>query len=243
MPDATPRRDPAATDHGAPATEFVPADLDATRWDALDPLYTRLLRRPVESFQEFERWLLDRSELEAAAGEARANLYITMTCHTDDETANAAWAAYLDTVQPRRKSVSSRLDRRHVDLAARHAKDAPRYAVLNRKTRNEVELFRDENVPLETEEAKLDQKYDQICGDMLIEFKGRTRTLPQMARFQEDNDRDTREQAWRAVAERRLRDKDRVDDILDRMIELRHAAARNAGFDNYRDYRHRRFNR
>ena len=243
MADATPRRDPAATDPAAPATDFVPLALDGTRWDEMGPLYEALLKRPVGSFEDFEAWLLDRSELDAAASESQANLYIAMSCYTDDDGANSAWTRYLDEVQPKRKSITSKLDRRHVELAERYAKDSARYHVLNRNTQNDVELFRQENVGLETELAKLDQKYDQICGEMLIEFHGEQRTVPQMARFQEDSDRSVREAAWRAVSARRLQDKDPIDDILDRMIELRDRAARNAGYRNFRDYQHRRFNR
>jgi oligoendopeptidase F len=118
--------------------------------------------------------------------------------------------------------------------------DRERYEVLLRSTRRTVELFREENVPLETELAKLDQKYDQICGAMSVEFEGEERTIPQMGRFLQVEDRDRRERAWRATAERRLQDKDAIDDIFDRMIELRHQIATNAGFDNYRDYEHAR---
>lgn len=243
MADATPKRDPAATDHAAPMTEFVPLEIDATRWEVLGPLYEALLERPVGSFEEFEGWLLDRSELDAAASEAQANLYITMSCHTDDDAANAAWTRYLEEVQPKRKSIASKLDRRHVELAERFGKGSERYFVLNRSVKNDVELFREENVALETEQAKLDQKYDQLCGDMLIEFQGEQRTVPQMARFLEESDRSVREAAWHAVSDRRLRDKDRIDEIFDRMIELRNQAARNAGYPNFRDYQHQRSNR
>ena len=61
-----------------PTTEFVPATINATRWEEIEPLIGALLARPVSSAQEFERWLIDRSELEAACSEAKANLYRVM---------------------------------------------------------------------------------------------------------------------------------------------------------------------
>ena len=228
-----------------PATQsdFVPADINAAKWSELEPLYKALLERPVGSFEDFEQWVIDRSELDAASSEARARLYIRMTCHTDDEAISDAWSAYLDEVPPRLKPVAAKLDRRHVELAERFASGNERYMVLNRRTRNDVELFREENVPLETEIEKLDQQYDKLCGAMMVEFDGETRTLAQMGRFMQSADRDVREQSWRTVAERRLQDKDAVDDILDKMIGLRHRCAKNAGFENFRDYQHRRFGR
>ena len=243
MPDTPgPLRHPGAAD-GATAAAFVPAQLDATRWANLEPLYRALAERDVASFDDLERWLVDRNELDAAASEAKAELYIAMTCHTDDPAHAGAWTAYLDEVPPRLKPVSFELDRRQVELAEAFPAPTDRYAVLDRALRNDVELFREESVPLETELAKLDQEYDAVCGDMLVEFEGESRTLPQMGRFQEDNDRARRESAWRAVQRRREQDAGRIDDIFDRMIELRQTVASNAGFGDFRDYQHRRLGR
>lgn len=219
-----------------PVSTFVPAVLDATRWEAIEPLVRDLQERRVSSASEFERWLLDRSELDAACSESRANLYITMTCRTDDAAANAAWTRYLDEVPPRLRPASFELDKRQVALSKQFKVDPARYEVLFRDTAVEVELFRQENVALETELAKLDQRYDQICGDMTVEFDGQTRTVAQMARYLQETDRSVRERAWRGIFDRRLRDKDEIDTIYDTMIGLRDRLAKNAGFASYRDY-------
>lgn len=108
--------------------------------------------------------------------------------------------------------------------------------MLERDTRSEVEIFREENVPIETELEKLSQQYQQIIGAMTVEFEGREQTLPQMARYQESNDRAVREAAWRVVAERRVQDAATLDAIYDKMVQLRDQQARNAGFDNYIGY-------
>jgi oligoendopeptidase F len=55
--------------------------------------------------------------------------------------------------------------------------------------------------------------------------------------FLEETDRATREEAWRARMDAKLADAAALDDLYDRMIELRQRLARNAGFDNYRDYK------
>ncbi|MEL7473181.1 MAG: M3 family oligoendopeptidase, partial [Planctomycetota bacterium] len=66
----------------ATLTDYVPAEIDATRWEAIEPLIRGLLDRAVDSPEALERWLIDRSELEAAYSEAQATLYINMTCDT-----------------------------------------------------------------------------------------------------------------------------------------------------------------
>lgn len=57
-----------------------------------------------------------------------------------------------------------------------------------------------------------------------------------MGRYQEETDRTVREEAWRLVAERRLKEQDHFEDLFDQLVKLRHQIALNAGFANYRDY-------
>ncbi len=239
--DPAARYQPDAMSHPGAATDFVPADVDATDWSQIEPLFNDLIDRPVNSPAEFESWLLHRSELDAACSEARAMLYITMSCHTDDKEANDAYTTYIENIPPRAKPLSFKLNQKHSDLARQFPLDENRYEVINRNTCRTVELFRDENVPLETELAKLSQRYDQIAGAMTVEFNGTEHTMPQMNLFVHEDDRKVRESAWRAIANRRLVDRDRIDDLYEEMIRRRHQIAINAGYDNYRDYKHAEF--
>ena len=120
---------------------------------------------------------------------------------------------------------------------------APTYAVFDRDVKNHVELFRPENVPLETEEAKLCQQYQKLSGALTVNFRGEEKTLVQMGRYLEEPDRALRQEAWELVAKRRLQEADKFDDIFDEQIKLRAQIAKNAGFENYRDYAFRRLGR
>lgn len=215
------------------ATDFVPAVLDATRFETVEPYFKKLLERPVRSARELEKWLLDRSELSAACAEGRADLYISMSCDTENQEAQKAYGRYIEEVAPRLTPLFFELDKRLAELSKAYPLDASRYDVLLRGARADVELFRPENVPLETELAKLSQKYDQVCGAMTVKFEGEEKTLPQMARYQELQDRGVREGAWRAVVERRYRDQETISGIYDEMVGLRDRVGRNAGFENY----------
>ena len=215
---------------------FLPAGLDAGEWESVRPFFESLGSRPVSSPAEFERWLLDRSDLDAACSQARANRYIAMTCRTDDPAAAGAWTKYIEETAPKLKPAEFELDKRQTELFTRFPLDRARYQVLDRDARVGVELFRQENVPLETELARLDQRYDEICGAMLVDFEGEQRPMPRMARFQQETDRNLRERAWRAAAERRLQDKEEIESIYDQMVALRHKLAANAGFPDFRAY-------
>jgi oligoendopeptidase F len=118
-----------------------------------------------------------------------------------------------------------------------------RYAVFDRDTKNQVELFRPENVPLETEEAKLSQQYQKLSGSLTVQFRGEEKTLVQMGPYLEEPDCAVRQEAWERVAQRRLQEKDAFEEMFDKLVALRQQIARNAGFENYRDYAFRKLGR
>ena len=225
------------------ASAFVPADLDAARWENLAPLYQALLDRNVDGADGLRRLLHDRSELDAAASETQTNLYINMTCHTDDEQIKAAYLDFVERVEPKLKEAGFELDRKIVGSPHADGLDRRRHEVLLRDLQADVEIFRQENIPLQTEETKLDQQYEETCGAMTVDFRGEERTLPQMARFLEETDRATRQEAWRGIWERRYRDHERLSEIFDRLVGLRAQVARNSGFASFRDYMFKRKHR
>ena len=232
-----------ATPAAPTAFRFIPATLDATQWSQLEPLYQKLLDRTLKCQNCLEKLILDRSELDAAAAEAEANLYIAMTCHTDDAAIKARFLKFVEEVDPNLKRVGFDLDRKIVESPHASALDQARYGTLLRSLKQEVKLFRAENVPLQTEVTKLDQQYSEINGAMTVQFDGAERTLPQMARFLEETDRARREASWRVVAERRLQDVTKIDAIYDAMLQLRAKMAANAGYPNFRDFQHDRLQR
>lgn len=217
-------------------SSYVPADLDATQWSQIKPLAEALVARELATAADFEAWLLDRSALDAACSEAAARLYINMTCNTADAGASAAYRSYIEEVSPQMKPVAFAMDRKQVEAAERLGLDGGRYAVLHRDTKADVELFREENVAIETRLDTLSQDHQAIIGAMSVEFDGETRTMPQMAVYAESSDRSLRERAWRATASRRLQDRARIDAIFDEMVGLRHTVATNAGFGSFTEY-------
>ena len=217
-------------------TDFVPADIDATNWDNLQPYYQQLLDREFKCSGCLEQFLLDRSELDAAASEAGSNLYITMTCNTEDKNAKDAFLSFVENVEPELKKLGFELNKKVVSSQHIDSLDKDRFRVLVRDWCADVEIFRDENVPLQTEDTKLGQEYAELCGAMMVNFDGEERTMPQMGMYQQDQDRSVREASWRAVAERRLQDRDAIDGIFDKMVANRNQTAQNAGFEEYRGY-------
>lgn len=220
-----------------PSSQFVAASTNGAVWSDLEPLYEGLRTRLIDSAAALETLILDRSELDATFAEAQANLYIATTRSTTDAAAQSAYLAFMESIDPKVKRVGSQLDQRIVNSPFVTLLPA-RYSTYLRALRREIELFRDSNIPLQTEAAKTTQRCSQIMGAMSVQFDGREQTLQQMAKYQESTDRTMREAAWKCTATRRLRDRDAIDTIYDELIALRHQMSINAGFTNYRDYQH-----
>jgi oligoendopeptidase F len=159
-----------------------------------------------------------------------------MTCHTDNAEAEQAYLHFVENVDPPVKPRQFALERIYAAHPFRGKLPKRRFQVFDRDVKNHVELFRPENVPLETEEAKLCQQYQKLIGAQTVNFRGGEKTLVQMGRYFEEPDRALRQEAWEAVAQRRLHDVEKCDQIFDELIRLRAAIASNAGFDSYRDY-------
>jgi oligoendopeptidase F len=224
---------------------FVPLAIDLGNWDEIAPLFDRLeesAARTVDAAQ-LEQWLLDWSELSAVLDEEGSKRYIAMTCHTDSAKAEKDYLDFVEKIEPSLKPRNFRLSQLYVNHPQRGKLPPDRYQVFDRDTKLHVELFRPENVSLETEEAKLSQQYQKLSGALTVRFQGDEKTLVQMGRYLEETNRSLRQEAWELVAKRRLEEADKFDDIFDRLVEVRQQIAKNAGFDNYRDYAFRKLGR
>jgi oligoendopeptidase F len=224
---------------------FLPQAIDLGDWGQIAPLFDQLEARAqaCASAAGLERWLLDWSEFNAAIDEESAKRYIAMTCHTDDAEAEKAYLHFIEHVEPRLKPRQFKLARTYVGHPLRAQLPKPRYQVFDRDTQVQVELFREENVPLETEEAKLGQQFQKLTGSLTVQFRGEERTLIQMGRYLEEPDRPLRQEAWELIANRRLQEAGQFEEIFDQLVKLRQQVAHNAGFANYRDYAFRKMGR
>tara|TARA_B100000530_G_scaffold18148_1_gene12161 strand:- start:109 stop:1791 length:1683 start_codon:yes stop_codon:yes gene_type:complete len=210
--------------------------LDAKQWDELQPIYQEFLDREIVSADALESWLLELGQFDAYVGETGSMLYVDMTCDTENEEVKQAYLDFVEQVQPELAKVGDSLNRKLAESPYADELDSVEYNVLLRDTRMGISIFREENIALGTELTKLGQRYNEICGAMTVQFDGEERTMQQMGKYLQVNDREVRESAYRAVGERRFQDAEEIDELYDKMIALRHQVAQNAGYENFRDY-------
>ena len=225
------------------ARHFVPENFVVTDWDALKPFFKNLLERNIDTAEKLEQWLLDQSELEAVVSEDACWRQIKMTCDTENKALEAAFNFYCMELQPKIQPYADALNKKLINHPLATELNAEKYFTYLRSIRKSIELFREENIPLQSELAVMQQQFGVISGKMTVSINGHEYTLQQAAKFYQSHDRKLREETYRKIQERRLRDKDALDKLYNQLIEKRNAEALNAGFGNYRDYRFKELGR
>ncbi len=222
---------------------FVPADFTLTNWETLEPYFKNLLERTVNSKEEMERWLKDQSELEALINEDACWRQIKMTCDTENKALEEAFNFFFMEIQPKIQPYSDALNKKLVNHPLAKELDKPKYFTYLRSVKKSIELFREENIPLQAELAVLQQQYGVTTGKMMVTVDGQEYTLQQAAKFLESHDRNKREEVYRKIQERRLEDRETLNKLYYQLVEKRNQEALNAGFKNYRDYRFKELGR
>lgn len=214
---------------------YIPQNFSIT-WESIEPILLELKSREITNVSELEKWLKDRSEIEAALEEDFAWRYIKMSCDTANEQLVKDFQYFATEIEPKISPLGNELNKKFVDSPFIDELDEQKYFVYKRGIIKALQLYRKENIPLFTELQVKQQKYQAITGAMSVEINGQEYTLEQASIFVKDLDRGVRENAWKAIQDRRLVDKDQLNILFDELIQLRNQVALNANFENYRDY-------
>ncbi len=222
---------------------FIPSGFTLINWESLEPFFKNLLDRSIETKEELEQWLKDQSELEALVNEDACWRQIRMTCDTENKTLEEAFNFFFTEIQPKIQPYSDALNKKLLNHPLVNELEGNKYFTYLRSIKKSIELFREENISLQSELAVLQQHYGVITGKMTITVDGQEYTLQQAGKFLESPDRNKREEVYRKMLERRIEDKDELNVLFNQLIEKRNKEAINAGFSNYRDYRFKELGR
>ncbi len=214
---------------------FIPEDFDASSWENIEPYVDDLIQRNLSCSSCLEKLISDSSNLAEHISETGALLYIGMTCDTENQTKKNDFLNFVENVRPKLSKFSDKLNRRIAEHPS--VGDLPdRYDLMIRGIKSDIDIFREENIPLGVEQTKLVTKAQGITGGMTVEFEGEERTFPEMKAFLESNNRSVREKAWKSMVSRWMNDSEELSEIFDELIKIRHEIAKNAGFDSYTNY-------
>ena len=215
---------------------FVASNLQIKTWDDIKQYFEELLQRPLTNINELKKWLKDRSELESVISEDLAWRYVRMTCDTTDQEKVDAYTFFVSEIEPQISPISNKLDEKVLASPYKAQLTGEEYEIMFRSIEKNIQVFREENVPILSEVAQESQKYGGIVGKMMVEIDGEEVTLPKASDKLQSTDRKEREEVYRKINNRRLQDANELDELFNKLISLRNSIGLNAGFSNFRDY-------
>jgi oligoendopeptidase F len=202
------------------------------KWSQIKPYVEDLEKRPL-SVTSLDEWVMDWSDLNRMISEMFARLWVATTLHTADSEVKQRFNEFLDeTFTP---ALSANQVLKHKLLASGLQPNG--FEIPLRNMRVEAEIYRESNLPLLNEEKKLINEYDEVVGAQTVEWEGREVTTTQLQPVFQDPDRSRREKAWRVSMDRRLVDRQKLNGLWMRLLDLRRRMAAQADFDDYRAYR------
>ena len=220
-----------------PKRKFVDESLLIDDWKKIEIYFKSLLEREINSVEELEQWMLNRSELESVLEEDQAWRYIKMNIDTTDEKLAKDFAFWIQEISPKVAPFSHQLNVKLNASPFLKELNQEKYRIYLRGLQKAIEIFRDENIPLMVEMETKQQEYGAIAAKMSVEIDGEKMTMQKAAQYLKNTNRKKREEVFNIINNRRLKDVDALDQLYDDLIALRQQIAKNAGFDNYRDYK------
>ena len=222
---------------------FVKPDFTVSTWQLLEPYFADLKNREIDSSVELEKWLLDYSELGAVVSENMAWRYIKMTCDTANTELRDSYNDFIQNIEPNMAPIANDLNKKVMASPFKDQLKKAGYDIYFRGIKNSIDLFREENIPLQTQLQELEQHFGEINGAQSIDYNNEKMTLQKASVFLKDLDRNIRKTVYTKVQSRRAEDENTLNDLFTKLIQLRHRVALNAGFANYRDYKHQSLGR
>lgn len=221
--------------------DTLPKTYDAIKdwtWEQFAPYFEDLKARDLNA-ETSDAFLRDWSHLQEAIGEILNRARIVTTQNTADEAAEARLRTLMQTLYQPSAQAENALNEKLLASGVQ----PENFELPLKRMRAEVQLFREENLPLQIEEQKLGIEYGKVTGAQVVQWDGAEVTLVELMKSFQDPDRARRKAAFDLFAGRWLEDREKVNDIWKRVYPIRTQMAKNAGFDNYRDFRWMQFSR
>ena len=126
------------------------------------------MERNINSVKDLEQWLKDSSELEAVISEDACWRQIKMTCDTENKELEKAFNFFMMEIQPKIQPYADKLNRKLVESPFTKELDQKKYFTYLRNVKKNIELFREENIPLQAELNVDAQQFGVISGKMTV---------------------------------------------------------------------------
>ena len=182
-----------------PKRKFVSENLIIDSWEKIESLFDNLVEREISNVAELEKWMLDRSELEAVLEEDMAWRYIKMNIDTTDKKLGERFSFWIKEIAPKTAPYSHKLNVKLVESPFLKDLEREKYRIYLRSVNKQIEIFREENIPLFTTMEQKQQEYGSISAKMSVEVDGEKLTMQKAAQLLKDTDRNKRKEVFKKI--------------------------------------------
>jgi len=203
-------------------------------WAQFEPFYEQLSDYSLTQ-DNIAKWLAYWSRLQDLIYERHQRHYVATNLDTTDKQAEQDYNHFLDELYPRSQSA----DQQQKEKILQSGIEPEGFEIPLRNMRAQAELFREANLPLLSDEIMLANEYSKITSVQTIEWEGQELTIDQVTPRLQVIDRRKRERVWHLARQRQLADREAINDLWVKLLDLRRQLAANADLSDYRAYRWR----
>ncbi|WP_112180456.1 M3 family oligoendopeptidase [Paraliobacillus zengyii] len=217
--------------------------MDITNIDYLKKSFEELLSVTFKNYNDVKKWMSNRTELLDSIDSNIRMDYIKFQSDTSDNLIKKKVNFENSTVVPLVKKYEKALNIKYTNSPFRLGECSSYYLQLDKQIETAISITKEENILLEIDESNLITKYFEVMGNLKVNWEGELKTLSDLQALQQSPDRGVRKKALVSIYELVRPVEDKLQDIMDELIRKRHQIARNAGFENYRDYMFKKYER
>jgi len=200
-------------------------------WEHYQPHYDQLAEVELTA-DNVDAWIADWTALYSTFSETFTWLMVSNHLDTNDKDAETALNEFMSNVYPPVQTAQNQLQTKLLQSGL----TPDGLAITLKQMQMLNDIFAEENLPLHVKENELSREYGKVYGSQSVEWDGEDKTLVEMRKYNAHPDREVREKAWRAVADRRLQDRETINGIWSQLVVNRRQQYENLGIDDYRDY-------
>ncbi|MFD1356645.1 M3 family oligoendopeptidase [Fictibacillus halophilus] len=217
--------------------------MDQLNVESLKEEFDSLVNVQIGSAEDLKTFLSDQKRLYEKVEEKMMRHYIAFQCQSDDEENKRKYEFDQQHIKPLYKKYQSILDEKLLESPFLSDLPDSEYGEFKKKLRVQFALFQEANLEIEKQEDILVNQYFEIAGSLTANWEGEEVTLSDIYVHARDSNRGTREKAWGAIYTPILKEEEKVQKILDELIQLRVKKAENAGLPNFTEYMFKKYNR
>ena len=183
-------------------------------------------------FDDVDRAFIDFCDISSDIETDMSLAYVRHSIDTKDEFYDKE-NDYADEISPQISELANSVNMALFNSPFRADFNAKYGDILMKNIEIELKSFSPETVSDMQEENKLVSEYDKLIASAQIPFEGGTYTLSQLSPFKQDADNMVRLNAWKAEGNFYIENGEKLDEIYDKLVEVRTRIAKKMGYKNF----------